>query len=71
MHEYDSVSILLGKGANPNYQDENRRTALHFLVNSFHIELIQKLVEKGANESIQDKDGKTPYSACLTQCNEC
>jgi ankyrin repeat protein len=55
------VSLMLEKGANPNFVTNNSETALHIVCdNKMPLETIKILLEHGANPNIQDIDGNTP-----------
>ncbi len=55
------VKLLLAEGKDPNQPDSNgRRTPLHWAVRGNHSEVVQILMEGGANPDIGDQAGKTP-----------
>jgi len=55
------VKLLLAEGKDPNQPDSNgRRTPLHWAVRGNHPEVVQVLMEGGANPDIGDQAGKTP-----------
>lgn len=56
----DTASILLKKGANPNLQDKDGKTPLHYVAEYDLGEFLVPLVKAGADGSIKDKSGKTP-----------
>lgn len=56
-----SVALLLAKGADPSKQDGAGRTALSCAVASgAPLELVQQLLESGADPNLPRDDGKTP-----------
>ena len=57
----NSVIYLLSLGINPNLKDKNGYTALHYAVKKNQIRIIKKLLQKGADRTIEDhKTKKTP-----------
>ncbi|GBF37129.1 ankyrin repeat domain-containing protein [Leptospira johnsonii] len=56
------ITILLDKGADPNYQNGAGYAALHLLVMSKYAnaETAKLLIQRGAKVDIKTKDGKTP-----------
>jgi ankyrin repeat protein len=56
------VEMLLVRGANINHQNAQGNTALHFAL-AFDAEglLGEYLIEHGADDSIENVDGLTPY----------
>ena len=64
------AKLFLDAGVNPNQQDLNGNTALHYAVVDFvhndddylrQVECIQFLINNGANPFIKNKSGDTPY----------
>ena len=56
-----SVVYLLSLGIDPNLQDVNGNTALHYAVKYNHVRIIKKLLQYGAKRNIVDKiHNKTP-----------
>ncbi len=53
------MKILVEKGAKLDIQDNAGRTALHLASSYGKIEVVQYLVNAGADATIKDKDGKT------------
>ncbi len=53
------ATFLLENGANPNASAHNGRTALHAAVESQEVELVEVLLEYGANSELPDADGTT------------
>jgi len=56
MRNLEVASLLLDKGADPNFRDKEGRTPLHQVLEVGHV-LLQKC---GANANARDKDGFTP-----------
>jgi len=56
------VKILLQKGGNPNLKNKHGDTALHLALKYSYPEIVQMLLQKGADLDLQykDKDGNTP-----------
>ena len=63
----DTLDLLLSAGCVLNAQGADGRTALH--VHSSDPALVQKLLTKGANPDIVDKQGRTPLHVSLTKEN--
>ena len=60
------VKMLLDKGANPNSQEADKVTPLMYAAENNQInpqtrnEIVQLLLDKGADKKMKDKDGKPP-----------
>jgi len=52
--------LVVDCGANPNIQDKDGYTPLHYAAWKGHLKVVELLLEHGANPNIQDKDGYTP-----------
>jgi ankyrin repeat protein len=66
--DLERVQILLEKGADPNFVDDNGLTALHMAADRGHIEITRLLLNQGANVNAQDLNGDTPlHNACLCE----
>lgn len=59
------VELLLAAGAHPNQVNRLNSTALHAAVYSGSLSVVRSLIEHGADISIQNKDGETPYQCLL------
>ncbi len=55
------AEVLLRSGADPNERDAEGETALHWATLRSDFLDVKTLVEAGANRSIRDNDGHTPY----------
>lgn len=55
------VDLFLEAGMSVNVQDAKRQaSALHNAASQGHLELVKKLIEKGANPNLKDWNGYTP-----------
>lgn len=61
--------FLLEHGANPNLGDYKNRTALHYAAAYNSIELVQKLLEFGADKSIHSRGFGTPLDVAIKYNN--
>lgn len=61
-----SVRFLIGRMDSFDQQDKLGRTALFMAACYGHAQYIRPLIEKGADETIRDKLGKTPAEAAHT-----
>lgn len=59
-HYSEVVEILLEKGANPNIQDNKRKTPLHYATEFNCPESMEILLKSGADPDKQDEMGNTP-----------
>lgn len=57
-------SYLASGNFTANSKDQNGYTPVHAAAEYGHLDLIQRLIEKGADLNIQDNDGDTPLHAC-------
>ena len=57
---------LFAKGADLNYQDENKFTALIYAANEGHFDMVKWLLENGANVHLKDTFGETALTAAET-----
>ena len=56
----DVARVLIEAGADVNKQCEHGRTALHMAAAWGHADVVQLLLENGANPTIVDEEGMTP-----------
>ena len=54
------VSQLLAAGANPNAQDDNGWTPLHFAAQSVSVGVTKALLDAGVNTELRDARGSSP-----------
>ena len=79
----DTVELLIAKGANVNAQDYDKWTPLHFASQDGQLEVIQSLIENGANLYIKTKtsslsngngegksEGNTPLDLARQESNQ-
>jgi cytohesin len=52
--------LVIGCGVDPNIQDENGETPLHYAAWEGRLKVVKLLLEHGADPNVQDKDGETP-----------
>lgn len=55
-----SVQLLLSLGADVKKQDSQKRTVLHYAVQSKNYEIVKTLLDKGADINAQDENGASP-----------
>ena len=68
----EEVVRLLRKGANPNWQDAYRQTALHAACAYNHHQTLTILINSNANINIKDSSKDTPlHRACKNGSFEC
>jgi ankyrin repeat protein len=53
------ITLLIDRGARIDDQDDRGRTALMTAAELGHTAAAELLISRGANRSLQDKDGKT------------
>lgn len=58
------VQLLLDRGANPNFRDNDGRTSLHHAVAGGRDAIVLLLLEKGGDVGIVSKRGMTPLGLC-------
>ena len=65
----DISMLLLTHGADPNRQDVDGNTAAHIAAQTSETgpEILQMLVEKGADLMLEDKEGYIPFTVARTQ----
>ena len=54
------IRECLSKGCDINFQDYDKRTGLHIACEENHVQIINFLLENGADETIQDRWGNLP-----------
>eukprot|EP01119_Soliformovum_irregulare_P008729 TRINITY_DN21834_c0_g1_i1.p1 TRINITY_DN21834_c0_g1~~TRINITY_DN21834_c0_g1_i1.p1 ORF type:complete len:473 (+),score=99.33 TRINITY_DN21834_c0_g1_i1:168-1586(+) len=59
---------LISDGVNVNAKTESRQNSLHLAVIYGHIDLIEPLLQAGANPNSLDFNGRTPLSLCICRC---
>lgn len=71
---FNFIQALVKAGANVNAQDVNGRTALHFIAcgsekndDENSLKIAQFLIERGADISIKDNDGKSPADLAVEE----
>ncbi|KAF0188359.1 MAG: Ankyrin, partial [bacterium] len=69
---FETVKLLLDKGANPNTENNNSTlpSPLMVAVNAEHTEIVKILLDKGANPNIKDSEGNTPLMQAVSNGNE-
>ena len=55
------LKVLLEKGMNPNFQNLNGDTALHYAINGKYLKCIDLLIQFGCDEKLENHAGKTPW----------
>lgn len=55
------IMSLLEAGANPNIQNQDGKTLLHYVAECNDTKGIEFLLKAGANPNVQDHSGKTPF----------
>ncbi len=66
-NELDFLSLLIGLEASVNSQDKRGRTPLMLAVMLENVDIVQALVEGGADISLRDRSGKTAYQYAKAQ----
>lgn len=61
------VKMLLEAGANPNAEDANQTTALHYAAMFKNYDLAVMLIEAGANPNHKNNVNQSPFDLALTQ----
>lgn len=64
MGETSKVRALLKKGASANALTNRKKTPLHYAVIGGSLELVEILIEAGADKRMQDDFGKAPLDYC-------
>jgi ankyrin repeat protein len=63
--DVESVCLLLHHGSNVNAQNNGGVTALHRALRRFDINLIKELMAKGADPTVIDKRGRSPFAVAI------
>ncbi len=63
----NAVRKCLLNGANPNFQDYDRRTALHLAAVEGHADIVELLLKSGADSNSLDRWGETPKDGALKE----
>ena len=61
----NAVDLLLDLGANINALDNEGNNCLHYAVNSNNPNLVKKLLIRGADKTIKNQKGETPYDLAV------
>jgi ankyrin repeat protein len=61
---------LMSKGSNPNHQNRHGQTPAHFAIAYQFYDLSQFLFENGADDTIENKYGLTPYDGLSNEVDE-
>jgi len=65
-NNYKSVETLLNQDhINVNNQDKNGNTALHYAIQCRNPQMIQKLIECGANVQLKNSNDQSPYDLAM------
>ena len=59
-NDLETIKEVLSKGCNVNFQDYDKRTALHLAVSESNIDIIKFLIRRDADPNLKDRWGKTP-----------
>ena len=57
------MHLLAHHKANPNVQDDEGQTCLHYATMCEHVELVRLLLAHGADASVVDKAGEAPVDS--------
>lgn len=63
----EMLELLLAMGANPNSQDTDGKTALHYAVDIEDVNLAKILLKNGASIFIKNKAGISPFDAAIAK----
>ena len=63
----NAVKKCLLNGANPNFQDYDKRTALHLAAVEGHADIVEVLLRSGADSNSLDRWGETPKCGALKE----
>ncbi|KFB48079.1 AGAP004935-PA-like protein [Anopheles sinensis] len=59
-----TIELLLDHGAELNAQDENGNSALHCAFEENQMELVELLIERGADVKLRNAENELPYQKC-------
>ena len=60
-NDFEMIHLLLKMGLSPNGQNLDGNSALHFAINGNFRKCIDTLIQFGANESVKNNMGQTPW----------
>ena len=61
----EMVTLLVSSGADPNLQDRDGFSALHFAAQDYKLSAAQMLLRTGAKVDLRDSYGNTPLSRAV------
>ncbi len=61
------VEELLSRGYDPNLQDADGETALHYACREGDIEMVELLLRHGADPDIENNEGETPLAIAIAE----
>ena len=61
------VEELLSRGYDPNLQDWDGNTALHYACQEGDVEMVELLLRHGADPDIENNDGETPLTIAIVE----
>ena len=61
----DVAEILLTRGVNPNFVDNNRLSAMHLACWTLNIDMVEMLISKGCSTNSEDLYKATPLFYCI------
>lgn len=68
---FKAAELLLKQGADPNYQDSKKMTALHYMLKKGSpIEQVEMVLKHGAQGNIKNKEGKTAKELMMRKKNQ-
>ncbi|KAL0219874.1 hypothetical protein P9112_005527 [Eukaryota sp. TZLM1-RC] len=63
--DINRITKLIARGCNVNFRDYDGRTALHLAVSTNQKEVVEYLVNHGADLTIKDRHGNSPVQDCV------
>ena len=60
-NDFSMIHLLLNMGLSPNGWNEDGNSALHFAINGNFMKCIDTLITFGADESVKNNQGMTPW----------